>query len=41
MVSFLEILERATRGSILSPKDFDMKVFIPKVREVVEKYKVR
>jgi hypothetical protein len=41
MVSFHEILERATRGPILSPKDFDMKVFIPKVREVVEKYKIR
>jgi hypothetical protein len=41
MVSFHEILERATRGPIMSPKDFDMKVFIPKVREVVEKYKIR
>jgi len=41
MVSFPEILERATRGPIMSPKDFDMKVFIPKVREVVENYKIR
>lgn len=41
MVSFQEILERATRGPIMSPKDFDMNVFIPKVREVVEKYKIR
>ncbi len=41
MVSFHEILERATRGPIMSPKDFDMNVFIPKVREVVEKYKIR
>jgi hypothetical protein len=41
MVSFHEILERATKGPIMSPKDFDMKVFIPKVREVVEKYRIR
>jgi methylamine--corrinoid protein Co-methyltransferase len=41
MVSFCEILERATKGPIMSSRDFDMKVFIPKVREVVEKYKIR
>ena len=41
MISFPEILERATRGPIMSSKDFDIKVFIPKVREVVEKYKIR
>ena len=41
MVSFHEILERTTKGPIMSPKDFDMKLFIPKVREVVEKYAVR
>ncbi len=41
MVSFHEILERATKGPIMSSKDFDMRVFIPKVREVVEKYKIQ
>jgi hypothetical protein len=41
MVSFHEILERATKGPIMSPKDFDMTAFIPKVREVVENYKIR
>jgi len=41
MVSFCEILERATRGPIMSSRDFDMKVLIPKARELVEKYKIR
>lgn len=41
MVSFCEILERATKGPIMSSRDFDMKVLIPKVREVVERYKIR
>jgi len=41
VISFLEVLERATDGPIMSVKDFDMKVFIPKVREVVKKYDFR
>jgi len=41
MVSFCEILERATKGPIMSSRDFDMKVLIPKVREVVERYEIR
>ncbi len=41
MVSFHKVLERATMGPIISSDDFDMKVFIPKVKEAVEKYKIR
>ena len=41
MVSFREILERATKGPIMSSRDFDMKVLIPKVREVVQRYEIR
>src|SRR3990172_4354317 len=41
MISFLEVLERATTGPMMSAKEFDMKVFIPKVREVVKKYDIR
>jgi methylamine--corrinoid protein Co-methyltransferase len=41
MISFLEVLERATQGPLMSAKDFDMKVFIPKVREVVKKHGIK
>jgi methylamine--corrinoid protein Co-methyltransferase len=40
MISFLEVLERATTGPMMSAKEYDMKVFIPAVREVVKKYKI-
>ncbi|MHC4531043.1 MAG: monomethylamine:corrinoid methyltransferase [Planctomycetota bacterium] len=41
MISFLEVLERATTGPMMSAKEYDMKVFIPAVREVVKKYKIK
>jgi methylamine--corrinoid protein Co-methyltransferase len=41
MISFLEVLERATTGPMMSVKEYDMKVFIPAVREVVKKYKIK
>ncbi len=40
MISFLEVLERAGTGPIMSAKEFDMKVVIPNVRQVVKKYKI-
>lgn len=40
MISFLEVLERATTGPMMSAKEYDMKVFIPKVREVVKRYDI-
>lgn len=41
MISFLEVLERATTGPMMSAKDYDMKVFIPTMREIVKKYKIK
>lgn len=41
MISFLEVIERATTGPMMSVKEYDMKVFIPAVREVVKKYKIK
>ncbi len=33
MINFLEVYERALKGPIMSEKDFDMKVFIPKAEK--------
>lgn len=41
MISFLEVLERATTGPMMSAKEYDMKVFVPAVREVVKKYEIK
>ncbi len=41
MISFLDVLDRATNGPIVSVKDYDMKRFIPKVQEMVKKYKIK
>ncbi len=41
MISFLEVLERATTGPMMSVKEYDLKLFIPAVREVVKKYKIK
>jgi len=38
MVNFFEIVRRALEGPYYTEKDFDMKVLVPKVREVVAKY---
>ncbi|MEK6655445.1 MAG: monomethylamine:corrinoid methyltransferase, partial [Thermodesulfobacteriota bacterium] len=38
MTNFLDICERAIYGPIMSEKDFDMKVFIPKLNDLVRKY---
>lgn len=41
MISFLEVLERATTGPMMSVKEYDLKLFIPAVRGVVKKYKIK
>jgi methylamine--corrinoid protein Co-methyltransferase len=41
MISFLDVLDRAANGPIVSVKDYDMKRFIPKVQEMVKKYKIK
>ena len=41
MISFLEVLERATRGPMMSARDYDMGLFVPKVRQVVKKYGIK
>ncbi len=40
MISFLDVLERATTGPMMSAKEFDMKVFIPTMRKIVKKYDI-
>jgi len=41
MLSFLEIMERATTGPIMTAKEYDMKVFIPAVKKAVKKYNIK
>ena len=38
MLNFLDIYERALKGPIMSEQDFDIKVFIPRLRKVVKAY---
>ena len=41
MLNFLDIYQRAIEGPIMSEQDFDMKVFIPTLQEVVKDYDIR
>jgi hypothetical protein len=41
MVTFSEVVNRALNGPILMEKEFDQKIFMPKVAEKVAKYDVR
>ena len=41
MLNMLDIYERAVKGPIMSEKDFDMKVFLPTVKDIVKKYDIR
>jgi len=41
MPSFLDFMERATTGPILSEDDFNMKTLIPNVRKVVREFDIR
>jgi len=41
MVSFMEVIDRALKGPFYSEKDFDLKVFVPRLREVIKKYEIK
>ncbi len=41
MPNFMDFIERANSGPILTEKDFDMKVFLPNLKDVVKKYDIR
>ena len=41
MIDFLDVCERAETGPLMTEKDFEMKTFIPKLREVVKEYEIR
>ncbi len=40
MISFYDVLDRAMAGRHCSEKEFDMKVFVPKLRELISKYQI-
>jgi methylamine--corrinoid protein Co-methyltransferase len=41
MLNFLDVYERALKGPIMSEQDFDMKVFIPRLKEIVRAYGIK
>jgi methylamine--corrinoid protein Co-methyltransferase len=41
MLDFLDIYERAVKGPIMGERDFDVKVFIPTLNEVVKEYEIK
>jgi len=41
MVSFMDVINRALTGPYYSEKDYNLKVFVPKLREVVKKYEIK
>ncbi|MCL4458661.1 MAG: monomethylamine:corrinoid methyltransferase [Chloroflexi bacterium] len=41
MVSFAEVVNRALSGPVCSENDFNLRVFVPKLREVIRKYDIR
>jgi len=41
MIDFLDVYERASKGPVMSEKEFSMKVFFPVLKEVVSAYEIR
>jgi len=41
MVSFEEVINRTLTGPYCSEKDYNLKVFVPKLRKVVKKYEIK
>ncbi len=41
MIDFLDVCERAEKGPLMTERDFELKVFIPKLSEVVREYGIR
>ena len=41
MLNFLDVYERTLKGPVMSEKDFDMKIFIPRLKNVVKNYGIQ
>jgi len=41
MISFSKVVDRALTGPICSERDFELRIFVPAVRQVVKKYDIR
>ncbi len=41
MVNFIDVLDRAATGPMMTQKEFDVKVFIPALRKVLKKYDIK
>jgi len=41
MISFSAIVDRALNGPICTERDFDLSIFVPNLRKVLEKYKIK
>ena len=41
MISFGTVMERAFHGPICTERDFDLRIFVPNLRKVVEKYDIK
>ena len=41
MVNFIDVIDRAATGPMMTQKDFDIKVFIPSLRNVLKKYDLK
>jgi methylamine--corrinoid protein Co-methyltransferase len=41
MVNLIEIMDRALEGPFTLENDFDLNIFVPKLREVVKKYEIK
>ncbi len=41
MISFMTVVERAITGPICTERDFDLDIFVPNLRQVVEKYGIK
>ncbi len=41
MISFYEVIDRAMSGRYCSEAEFNMQILVPKIQEVVSKYKIK
>ena len=41
MISFMEVIDRAMTGPLCLEREYDLKVFVPKLREIVNKHEIR
>jgi len=41
MVNLIEIIDRALEGPFTSENDFNLNIFVPKLREVIKKYEIK